>query len=80
MKNKKSDNLKTLITNDPSFVNSPKHNNDLYEVLKIYPLGVSEATIKRMLCLTPDEFAKIQNDAIIKLRKSFGEEDSDGKD
>lgn len=74
MTSKKNEDIKALVLNDPLFVNSPKHNNNIYDVIKAYPNGTPESITCRLLCLTPEEFAKLQNSVIMKLRQSLGED------
>jgi hypothetical protein len=65
------------LINEADFVNSPKHNNSLAEVLNSYPEGVSDAMICKMLCISQEELICIYKCAILKLRTAYGINDEE---
>lgn len=65
--------IKEKIKFDPDFVNSPKHNNSLQEIIDAYPNGTPNTIIKRVLCLTDEEFDEINMSILSKLKQVIGE-------
>ena len=61
--------LKKRIQNDPNFVNDPRFNNSLEQVLAKYPEGVSAFQKSKMLMLTKEEMEEIYQNIIEKLRQ-----------
>lgn len=59
------------ISNDLSFVVSPKFNNNIFNVLQKYPNGVSDKRAAKMLMLSESSLREIQHQAIIKLKNAL---------
>lgn len=60
------------ISRDVDFINSPKHDNSLKEFLKQNPNGASDAVICKALCISQEEFDKLLNSAMIKMKATMG--------
>lgn len=60
------------IQNDVDFIDFPKYNNSMKELLGHYPNGVPDTVICKALHITPETLDKTYKTAMRKLKKSFG--------
>ena len=60
-----SDNLKELVKNDPDFVYSPKHGNNINSVIKDSDTELSNRKIARLLLISELEVEEMYNKIVI---------------
>lgn len=70
--NKPREDITSKILEDADFINLPKYNNSLQQLLDENPNGVSDSTICKALGLSQSELEERLKSAIMKLQESVG--------
>jgi hypothetical protein len=60
------------IQNDVDYIDFPKYDNSIKQLVEDYPDGVPDTIICKAMHITPETLEKLHKSAIRKLQKSFG--------